>query len=206
LENHFDDFRNHGGGFLRLVSCNILRTSDCILFCVVSSSPPDSPLSQSSTVVPARSISPIVIDLDDVDDAKFLPNHLKYQFAPSTMQNNTQSSALFSQPRTQSQSLPSRDPLGPLAQYPYLPYGDVQFSCRPGDPRLYDLISTLPMEPYGVLSWYIVDKEEELFEIDNTRDEDKVMQALWNRWIFLHRRCVQVCSIFCFAVKNESTL
>jgi len=53
---------------------------------------------------------------------------------------------------------------------------------------LYDLINTLPMEPFGVLSWYVIDKEEELFEINDTRDEDKVMQALWNRWILLNLR------------------
>ena len=43
------------------------------------------------------------------------------------------------------------------------------------------------MEPYGVLSWYVIDKEEEIFECDDVRDEDKVMQALWGRWILLNR-------------------
>jgi hypothetical protein len=43
------------------------------------------------------------------------------------------------------------------------------------------------MEEFGVLSWFVVDKEEEIFECDDVRDEDKVIQALWARWIVLHR-------------------
>jgi len=39
-----------------------------------------------------------------------------------------------------------------------------------------------------VLSWFIVDREEELFELDDVLDEDKVMQALWGRWILLNHR------------------
>ncbi|KAH9910215.1 uncharacterized protein B0H18DRAFT_1130530 [Fomitopsis serialis] len=73
----------------------------------------------------------------------------------------------------------------PHAQYPYIPEGD--YSCRPGGPKVYDLLNTMPLEQYGVLSWMIVDREEELFELDDVRDEDKVMMALWNRWIMLNR-------------------
>jgi hypothetical protein len=43
------------------------------------------------------------------------------------------------------------------------------------------------MEPFGVLAWYVIDNEEEIFECDDVRDEDKVMQALWGRWILLNR-------------------
>ncbi|OBZ78402.1 hypothetical protein A0H81_02614 [Grifola frondosa] len=86
---------------------------------------------------------------------------------------------------------PPSDPLGPAAQYPYLPpeseNGEVYYSYRPGGPRIYDLLNTLPLEPFGVLSWVIVDREEELFEFDDVRDEDKVILALWNRWIMLNR-------------------
>lgn len=39
------------------------------------------------------------------------------------------------------------------------------------------------------MDWLIIDQEEDLFELDNVRDEDKMMRALWNRWIFLNR-CV----------------
>ncbi|KAH8102273.1 hypothetical protein BXZ70DRAFT_65019 [Cristinia sonorae] len=83
---------------------------------------------------------------------------------------------------------PPSDPLGPAAQYPYLPDDGDQYSCRPGGPRLFDLLNTLPLEPFGVLSWMIVDREEEMYELDDMRDEDKVILALWNRWIFLNRR------------------
>lgn len=82
---------------------------------------------------------------------------------------------------------PRSDPLGPAAQYPYLPESNDIYSCRVGGPRLYDLLNTLPLDEFGVLAWVILDKEEEIFEIDNVRDEDKVMQALWFRWIFLNR-------------------
>jgi hypothetical protein len=56
-----------------------------------------------------------------------------------------------------------------------------------GGPRLYDLLNKLPLDEFGVLAWVILDREEEIFDIDNVRDEDKVMQALWFRWIFLNR-------------------
>jgi hypothetical protein len=84
------------------------------------------------------------------------------------------------------------DPLGPSAHYPYLPEssedGQVHFSCRPGGPRIFDLLNTLPLAPFGTLSWFIIDREEELFELNDIPDEDKVMQALWARWILLKRR------------------
>ncbi|KAG8216511.1 hypothetical protein J3R82DRAFT_6627 [Butyriboletus roseoflavus] len=63
----------------------------------------------------------------------------------------------------------------------------VYYSCRPGGPRLFDFLNTLSLKPYGVLKWVIIDREEELFELDDILDEDKVMQALWFRWIFLNR-------------------
>jgi len=84
------------------------------------------------------------------------------------------------------------DPLGPAAQYPYLPEssedGELHFTCRPGGARIYDLLNSLPLAPFGVLSWFIVDREEEMFELDDVLDEDKVMQALWGRWILLNHR------------------
>lgn len=45
----------------------------------------------------------------------------------------------------------------------------------------------LPLEKFGILAWVIVDREEELFEMDDILDEDKVILALWNRWIMLNR-------------------
>lgn len=85
-----------------------------------------------------------------------------------------------------------KDPLGPAASPPYFPakseYGgpDMEYSCRPGGGRLYDLLGTLPMEPYGVLAWVVLDKEDEIFDSD-MKDEHKVMHALWARWIMLNR-------------------
>lgn len=45
------------------------------------------------------------------------------------------------------------------------------------------------------MSWAIVDREEELFEMDDVSDEDKVMLALWNRWIMLHKYVFSSCYI-----------
>lgn len=94
------------------------------------------------------------------------------------------------------QALPTppteKDPLGPAACKPYFPaqseYNgpNMEYSCRPGGGRIYDLLGTLPMEPYGVLSWLVLDKEDEIFDSD-MKDEHKVMHALWARWILLNR-------------------
>ncbi len=84
------------------------------------------------------------------------------------------------------------DPLGPSAVFPYFPTSDenegLRFSCRPGGPRLFDLVARFPASEYGLTSWSLIERDEELFEIDDVRDEDKAMQALWNRWIFFERR------------------
>ncbi|KAG2146283.1 hypothetical protein DEU56DRAFT_909964 [Suillus clintonianus] len=69
---------------------------------------------------------------------------------------------------------PQYNPLGPAVQYPYLLKSDGIYSCRVGGPRLYDLLNTLPLDEFGVLAWVILDREE-IFEIDDVRDEDKVM-------------------------------
>lgn len=85
---------------------------------------------------------------------------------------------------------PPSDSLGPAAQYPYLP--EDQYSCRPGGPRLFDLLNTLPLEPFGVLAWMVVDRAEEIYELDDIRDEDKVILTLWDRWIFLNRYALKL--------------
>ncbi|KAF7376079.1 SMC hinge domain-containing protein [Mycena sanguinolenta] len=89
---------------------------------------------------------------------------------------------------------PPPPPFGPTARYPFLPakseYGgpDVTRSVRFDGPRIYDLLNTLPMEPFGVLAWAVIEKEEEIFESDDMPDEHKVMHALWARWIHFNRR------------------
>ena len=88
---------------------------------------------------------------------------------------------------------PADNILGPAAQPPYLPakseYGGptVYHSYRPGGPCLFDLLNTLPLEPFGVLDWEILDREEEIYESDDVKEEYKVMHALWARWIMLNR-------------------
>jgi len=63
----------------------------------------------------------------------------------------------------------------------------VYYSCRPSGPCLFDLLGTLPLEPFGVLDWQILDVEDEIYECDDVKEEYKVMHALWARWIFLNR-------------------
>lgn len=88
---------------------------------------------------------------------------------------------------------PASNRLGPAAQPPYVPfkseYGgpDIYYSCRPGGATVFDLLSTLPLEPFGVLAWDVLDREDEIFDSDNVQDEYKVMHALWGRWIILNR-------------------
>lgn len=131
--------------------------------------------------------------------------HFKLKNPPSPSRPVTRhtSQTLTSRSRSQSQSRsrsltlasshgpsilpPIHNPLGPAAQFPLLPAEEVEFSCRPGGERLYDLLNTLPLEPFGILAWYIIDREEEMFENDDVLDEDKVMQALWGRWILLNQ-------------------
>ncbi|KAG7446898.1 uncharacterized protein BT62DRAFT_993784 [Guyanagaster necrorhizus] len=75
--------------------------------------------------------------------------------------------------------------LGPAAQPPYLP--DDLYSCRPGGPRVFDLLQMLDMRPFGVLAWTVIEREDEIFDSDDIKDEHKVMHALWARWILLNR-------------------
>ena len=134
----------------------------------------------------------------------FIPSKFKRRSPSLTSDNRTSTSQDRSTttPSSVSRQIPlslpphypqvPHDPLGPAAKFPYLPATwegavPVHFSCRPGGPRLYDLLNTLPLEPFGALAWFVIDKEEEIFECDDVRDEDKVMQALWGRWILLNR-------------------
>lgn len=58
---------------------------------------------------------------------------------------------------------------------------------RPTGPHLYDHLSGLPLEAFGRQTWFVLDKEEEIFELVDVLDEDKVLCALWGRWILLNR-------------------
>jgi len=88
---------------------------------------------------------------------------------------------------------PRSNLLGPACLPLKLPllsdYGgpNVYYSTRPGGPYLFDWLSTLPMEDFGVLSWEVLDREDEIWESEDVREEFKIMHALWARWIFLNR-------------------
>jgi hypothetical protein len=91
----------------------------------------------------------------------------------------------------------ARDPLGALGTTLRLSSSadddndsPLGLSCRPCGPRLFDIIAKDPISKYGLTSWSLLERDEELFEIDDVRDEEKAMQALWNRWIFFKRRCL----------------
>lgn len=109
--------------------------------------------------------------------------------SPSPLVEDFEALKIFPEPV----GLPPPSPFGPTARFPFLPakseYGgpDLKYSSRFGGPKIYDLLGTLPMEPYGVLAWSVLDREEEIFESDDIPDEHKVMHALWARWIFFKR-------------------
>jgi hypothetical protein len=104
---------------------------------------------------------------------------------------------------------PASNPLGPAAQPPYLPaeseYGGptLYYSCRPLGPFLFDLLGTFPLEPFGILDWQNLDVEDEIYEVDDVREECKVMHALWARWIFLNRWVWRRNVVFTFVVLRD---
>lgn len=55
---------------------------------------------------------------------------------------------------------------GPAVRSPILPRTSqdgtrtLSYSCRPGGERLYDLLELLPTDQFGVLEWWILEKEE----------------------------------------------
>ncbi|PCH44737.1 hypothetical protein WOLCODRAFT_165362 [Wolfiporia cocos MD-104 SS10] len=170
---------------------NLLRTP----------SPPLQPIAQPS-VEPYP--TPVSLPLSEPIANEPRPALVKSKFrAPSPALSSTETHQASSRSSTAQVerhilrgSLPARyptpplpaDPQGPAAQPPYMPHPSEgkHYSCRPGGPRIYDLLNELPLEPFGVMAWYIVDREEAIFEQD-MRDEDKVMLALWDRWIMLER-------------------
>ena len=163
-----------------------------------------SSLHSASKHVPVTSpvspiVQPVVLSLQslfETDTTAPSPPHSNIRYGPQTPSKSRSCLATLgsSPPQTcePSSQPPVGDPLGPSAQHPYLPESSedngVHFSCRPGGPRIFDLLNTLPLAPFGLSSWFIVDREEELFELNDVLDEDKVMQALWSRWILLKRQ------------------
>ncbi|KIK77463.1 hypothetical protein PAXRUDRAFT_834978 [Paxillus rubicundulus Ve08.2h10] len=147
-------------------------------------------VSAAPSAAPTKSTFTLTSNAEEDIKPKYLPSRYSSQGTDPQRRSNTISRPPSLGPAGTKPRLP-QDILRPEATFPYLPEdnenGDVYYSCRPGGARLYDILNTLSLEPYGVLKWVIVDREEELFELDDVLDEDKVIQALWFRWIFLNR-------------------
>lgn len=154
-----------------------------------SPSSPVRPLSPTETLressVDARELPPYARETTEATEALEQYNYTKIDpslplashtpsFAPAAISGSA--------PRVQV----TDDPLGPLPNAD--DYESLRFSCRPCGPRLFDLVARFPASDYGLTSWSLLERDEELFEIDDVRDEEKAMQALWNRWIFFERR------------------
>ena len=96
-------------------------------------------------------------------------------------------------PREYPRPPPSSNRLGAAARPPYLPakstFGgpDIYYSTRIRGPYLFDLLQLLPLKQFGLLEWIVLDREEEIFADDEVRDEQKVIVALWARWIMLNK-------------------
>ena len=88
---------------------------------------------------------------------------------------------------------PSSNRLGAAARKPFLPakstFGgpDIYYSIRPAGPCLLDLLGLLPLERFGVFDGMVLDREEEIYNDDELPDEEKVIIALWARWILLNK-------------------
>lgn len=88
---------------------------------------------------------------------------------------------------------PSSNRLGAAARPPYLPakstFGgpDIYYSTRFSGPCLFDLLNLLPLEPFGVFDGMVIDREEEIYNDDELAQEEKVIVALWARWIMLNK-------------------
>ena len=82
---------------------------------------------------------------------------------------------------TNPDSYPTSPPLnnleGPAAVYPHI--SENTYLTRSVGPTLFDLLNELSLEPFDLMTWYIIDREEDIFELDNMRNEDKVMLTLW---------------------------
>ncbi|KIY66304.1 hypothetical protein CYLTODRAFT_491609 [Cylindrobasidium torrendii FP15055 ss-10] len=90
---------------------------------------------------------------------------------------------------------PQSNPHGPAARPPYIPSdrgpGAHTYLARRADGRrIYDLLGALPLTEFGTMAHDVLETELMIFETESLkplRDEDKVMCALWARWVKLHR-------------------
>jgi hypothetical protein len=121
-----------------------------------------------------------------------LPRHETSRFnAPIEITSSSSPREPSEPPVLTPQPVPVYDDFGPAAGLlpPFLFPSDVDetgrrvYSCRPGGEKLYDVLNMPPLKQHGLMAWQIIETEELLFEQDDMRDEDKVILALWLRWI-----------------------
>jgi hypothetical protein len=82
-------------------------------------------------------------------------------------------------------------------------------SSRPCGPFLYDFLPA-PSDITGECTavprkdeWYAAHQEEEIFELANMLDEDKVIAALWSRWMLVHRYVYHLSSRLSLMIDNH---
>ena len=59
---------------------------------------------------------------------------------------------------------------------------------------------------FGILAWQVREKEEEIYESDDVKDEYKVMHVLWMRWITLHRYAMPFLFLVYTVVKESAEI
>ncbi|KAF8906729.1 hypothetical protein CPB84DRAFT_1844201 [Gymnopilus junonius] len=109
------------------------------------------------------------------------------QSATGSVSTSTLTSTSMRTPNSQYPAPPPREnPFGPAATPPYLPahsdYGGptVHYSSRPGGSCLFDLLGTLPMGKFGLLDWEVLDREDEIYESDDVKEEYKTPSRFFN--------------------------
>ena len=65
----------------------------------------------------------------------------------------------------------------PTAVYIYV--SKDMYSPQLEGSRLYGTLNEFSLEPFSLMTWYIIDRKEDIFELDNMRDQDKIVSALW---------------------------
>jgi len=121
------------------------------------------------------------------------PHQIQLTASPTTPPPQLQPRPKTPRPREYPRPPPSSNRLGPSVRPPYLPakstFGgpDIWYSTRIGGPYLFDLLQLLPLKPFGLLEWIVLDREEEIFADNELKDEQKVIMALWARWITLNK-------------------
>ncbi|KAG8898642.1 hypothetical protein FRB99_007243 [Tulasnella sp. 403] len=75
---------------------------------------------------------------------------------------------------------PSNDPLGPTCDPPLAPYTSSY------QPTVFDFLQELPLDPFGNQANRILGTDVRILNAQDLTPEDKVIHALWGRWITLN--------------------